>query len=370
MSSPKLRRAIAWEAARLLYYREESEYYRAKQKAARTVQRSWVKPADLPSNTEIREQVLALTRLLEGEPEHEDRLLRMRIQALKWMQVLHPFRPYLIGSVLTGHVRDGSDIDIHVFSSNPQAIMVKIEDCHCQGQIERKRIVKDQQQRVFTHIHLRDEFPIELTLYDPSLVGYRFKSSITGKAIERAGITALRQLIETDHGLDTEEQEAMLTMSLSVANRFEVFEALLWPLENVKQNLKYHPEGDALYHSLQVFDIARQQMPYDEEYLLAALLHDVGKAIDPQDHVVAGLEALDGYIDKRCAWLIEHHMMAHQLHDRTIGARARRRLMNHPWHEDLLQLGEADRQGRQIGVQVDDVQQALDYIGSLEHMFG
>ena len=94
----------------------------------------------------------------------------------------------------------------------------------------------------------------------------------------------------------------------------------------MKQNLKYHPEGDALYHSLQVFDLARDALPYDEEFLLAALLHDVGKAIDPHDHVAAGLEALDGFITERTAWLIEHHMDAQQDLDGTLGARARRRL--------------------------------------------
>jgi len=45
-----------------------------------------------------------------------------------------------------------------------------------------------------------------------------------------------------------------------------------------------------------VFDLARDQLPYDEEFLLAALLHDVGKGIDPHDHVAAGLEALAEHI--------------------------------------------------------------------------
>ncbi len=35
MSVDKLRRRVAWEAARLMYTREESEYFRAKLKAAR-----------------------------------------------------------------------------------------------------------------------------------------------------------------------------------------------------------------------------------------------------------------------------------------------------------------------------------------------
>ena len=62
-----------------------------------------------------------------------------------------------------------------------------------------------------------------------------------------------------------------------------------------------------LYHSLQVFELAREELPYDEEFLLAALLHDVGKAIDPREHVAAALEALEGFITPRTAWLIEHH---------------------------------------------------------------
>ena len=53
--------------------------------------------------------------------------------------------------------------------------------------------------------------------------------------------------------------------------------------------------------------------PYDEEFLLAALLHDVGKAIDPSDHVAAALQALEGSITERTAWLIAHHMDAQAL---------------------------------------------------------
>ena len=138
----------------------------------------------------------------------------------------------------------------------------------------------------------------------------------------------------------------------------------------MKQPLKYHPEGDVLYHSLQVFDHARDQLAYDEEFLAAALLHDVGKAIDPADHVAAGLEALDGFITERTAWLIEHHMLAHQLADGTLGARARRRLEQSEHFEDLVLLGECDRAGRQAGVEAPELDEALDYLRELGQMFG
>ncbi len=72
MSNGKLRQRIAWEAARLMYERTESEYYRAKLKAARRMTRGWVKPKDLPSNREIRDEIQVFARLYEGDRRLEN----------------------------------------------------------------------------------------------------------------------------------------------------------------------------------------------------------------------------------------------------------------------------------------------------------
>ncbi len=48
MKNSKLRRQICFEAARAMYFRYESEYSRAKQKAAARICKGWVKPGDLP----------------------------------------------------------------------------------------------------------------------------------------------------------------------------------------------------------------------------------------------------------------------------------------------------------------------------------
>src|SRR6266566_2368730 len=63
MAAEKLRKQIAWKAARLMYLRQESEYMRAKLKAARRICRGWVKPEELPSNAEIRRAALSLARM-------------------------------------------------------------------------------------------------------------------------------------------------------------------------------------------------------------------------------------------------------------------------------------------------------------------
>ncbi len=349
-----------------MYSRQESEYYRAKMKAARLVGQSWVRPADLPSNAEIRDEIQTLARLYEGE-SRVDNLREMRLAALAMMQRLAPFRPRLIGSTLTGHVRQGSDVDLHLFSDTTEAITHVLDHHGYAYTVEKKQVRKQGEERIFTHIHLTDRFPFELTIYSPDKAHYVFKSSITGKAIERASIAELEQFLEREYP-DLDVQAALADAAAQV-DRFQLYESLLLPLENVKQSLKYHPEGDALYHSLQVFDLARNESAYDEEFLAAALLHDVGKAIDPADHVAAALEALEGFISPRTEWLIEHHMLTHQLAAGTLGARARRRLQESEHFEDLLLLGECDRAGRTPGVEAPELDEALDYLRDLDTLF-
>jgi len=367
MSSSKLRRQIAYDAARLMYERVESEYFRAKIKAARRICRGWVKPADLPSNTEIRDLIQSFARMHEGDARVEN-LLEMRLEALRLMHVLERFRPRLIGSVFTGHIRRGSDIDLHLFSDSIESIANALDQEGMVYEVQRKRVQKDGESRIFTHIHIRDRFPFELTVYPSNKAHFVFKSSITGKAIERASIKELEQFLAKEYG-DLDLDDAMAEMENKI-DRFQLFESLMLPLENVEQSKKHHPEGDALYHSLQVFDLACEELPYDEEFLLAALLHDVGKGIDRSDHVAAGLEALGDYITPRTAWLIEHHMLAHRILDNTIGARAHRRLRAEESYHELVLLCECDQAGRQRGVATSDLEDAIDYIRNLEETFG
>jgi len=257
MADERIRRQIALLAARLMYEREESEYFTAKRKAARQLGVEYrYRPRDLPSNAEIRDQIQSL--------------------------------------------------------ANP------------------------------------------------------FKSSITGRAIERATLRELEQFLTWEYpGIDLEPDHLD-----DFIDRYELFRMLLAPLAEVKQSPVHHPEGDALYHSLQVFELAREQVPYDEEFLLAALLHDVGKAIDPADHVAAGIAALEGAITLRTQTLISRHMEAHAWNDCSLGHRARQRLRELGDFDDLMLLADLDKRGRRRGVDVCTIAQALGYIRSLGEQWG
>src|ERR671924_2058183 len=135
MADAKLRQAIALEAARLMYERVESEYYTAKRKAAKRLCRRGVKPEDLPSNAEIREQIQVFARIHEGDKRTEH-LRDMRLEALRLMRQLEAFRPKLIGSVMTGHVRKGSDIDLHVFTDSPALVTDVLKNAGYQFDLE------------------------------------------------------------------------------------------------------------------------------------------------------------------------------------------------------------------------------------------
>ena len=363
MADERVRRQITLRAAQLMYERLETEYFTAKRKAARELGLDpRFRPQDLPSNREIRDEIQKLADLLEGDKRKET-LRAMRVDALRLMRKLVRFEPRLIGSVWTGHVRKGSDIDLHVFTDSLSALTSVLEDHGVPYDVERKRIIKFGEERHFTHIHIHDRHKYELTVYPTEKIGYVFKSSITGQAIEKATIPVLERLLREER--PEADLDAEVERLEDHVDRFELYRTLLAPLETVKQDPRWHPEGDALYHSLQVFELARHERPWDEEFLLAALLHDVGKGIDPADHTAAGLAALEGAITPRTAWLIEHHMDALAYKDRSLGHEERVELERSEFFDDLLLLRDCDDRGREVGIETVTIDETIQYVRSL-----
>ncbi len=359
----RIRRQIAWQAARLIHDEEVREYYPAKMKAARRVCQGWVRPWDLPTNGEIREQLLSFSRPLEHAPAG-DQLLAMRLAALALMQRLSGFRPRLVGSVLAGQVHAGSDINLHLFAASLEAITAILDEDQLPYDVQKRTVHKEGQRRHHVHLQLRASFPVEITVYPHHVANVALKSTVSGRVQPRASIAELEQILEKEYPqLDLQEELATLE---ETPDRFELYLALLLPLENVHQNPASHPEGDALYHSLQVFQLACHERPYDEEFLTAALLHDLGGGIDPDDPVAAALEALEGFITERTAWLMENLADAHRLSGGTIGHRHRRRLAGHESYEELVLLADCDRRGRQIGAEVPLPEEAVEQLRSLD----
>src|SRR5215470_16080996 len=68
-----------------------------------------------------------------------------------------------------------------------------------------------------------------------------------------------------DEDLPSDEEIRGLVHSIAspagslARDKFAVYRRLLVALEQVKLNPEYHPEGDCLNHTLQVFDLARHE---------------------------------------------------------------------------------------------------------------
>jgi len=119
--SLSLRKKVAREAANLLYSGVEKEYKQAKLKAAKTFRFKF-----LPTNLEVAAELDKIAEENEGSTRKE-RLVQMRKEALKLMQVLEKCNPILIGSVWRGTVHHESDIDITVYYDEPNEILKTLE---------------------------------------------------------------------------------------------------------------------------------------------------------------------------------------------------------------------------------------------------
>jgi predicted HD phosphohydrolase len=128
---------------------------------------------------------------------------------------------------------------------------------------------------------------------------------------------------------------------------------LLLALDGVRQDPRWHPEGDALFHSLQAFELARRDTP-DRALWAAALLHDVGKAVSSPEHDAIGADLLDGIVAPRVVWLVRHHLDLLNAPGAT-----KRRLRATPALFDLQRLRRWDVRGRSPSATVPAVEDAL-----------
>ncbi len=187
-----VREAIAQLAAQIVYGEGVEDYAVARRLAAkRLLARGGVRAVrprtrDLPSRGEIGEALRELVREIEGDTSLR-RLFAMRICALEAMRELVPFSPRLTGSVATGHVREGSDVDIHVFARDPADVIAHARRLGWTFEVH--------------HPDLRvvDDFPVDLTVHAPKALEVRPRSRTDHRPIVRLHEAALRDLLAREH---------------------------------------------------------------------------------------------------------------------------------------------------------------------------
>jgi hypothetical protein len=193
----RIRLLIAREAARLMYEEGVGEYRDAKRKAAHGFgpEKALSLGSHLPSNAEIHAELQRLIAIHEGEVLPE-RLLRLRLIALDLMETLDRFRPYLVGSVLSGAVTERSDIDLHLFAESCEEVEEFLDEKGIDYEQEVVSIRHGGEFHDYHHIYLEEQgVVIECSVYPLADIHRIPKSSITGRPMERADARKLHKII-------------------------------------------------------------------------------------------------------------------------------------------------------------------------------
>ncbi len=119
----KLRQEIAQRAARLVAIEGARDYLAAKRKAAS--QLGICEKKYLPGNIEIEKALVDYQQLFHGDSQHGN-LLQLRCKAAESMRTFRQFNPCLVGSVLSGTATQYSEIILHLFSDNPEEIVMHL----------------------------------------------------------------------------------------------------------------------------------------------------------------------------------------------------------------------------------------------------
>lgn len=139
-------------------------------------------------------------------------------------------------------------------------------------------------------------------------------------------------------------------------------------LQNVEQNLQYHPEGNVWNHTMMVLDVAtslKSQSSNYEAFMLTALCHDFGKTIATAEvdgvlralqHETLGLPIIENFLDrvvnevkikKYVMNMTELHMSPNQCFANKSKMKTTNRLFDKSVNpKDLVLFAEADHMGR------------------------
>jgi len=188
-----LRKRVAREAAILLYTSQEKEYKQAKKRATQTLG-----VRVLPSNLEVAKELDKIAEETEG-PSRQERLIRMRREALYIMESLRDFHPRLVGSVWRGTVHQNSDIDILMFSSDPTVVLARLQKSSFRvTRAEWSAVTKRGKKESSFHIHLAlpsgDE--AEVVVRSPEKMSLFDKCEIYGDLVTGLNYPQLRRILE------------------------------------------------------------------------------------------------------------------------------------------------------------------------------
>ncbi len=192
-----LRRALAQEAARLMFEHGVDDYGFAKRKAAERLGAS--EHAVLPKNAEIDAALAEYQRLFAADT-HAETLAAQRRVALDAMEMLAAFEPRLVGPVLAGTATPHQEISLHVFSDSPEAVSLTLLEDRIQYRIAEHRVRMNAERVLALPVVQFSvyDLAIEATVFPKDGIRQSPLSPSDGKPMRRAALQEVRGLVGAD----------------------------------------------------------------------------------------------------------------------------------------------------------------------------
>ncbi|GAB4347639.1 MAG: hypothetical protein Kow006_07590 [Gammaproteobacteria bacterium] len=193
----RLRLQLAHEAARILAEEGETDFHRAKKKAAARLNVG--NKTVLPTNREIESALAEHQRLFRGETQ-TGYILALRKAAIELMRELHCFQPRLVGAVLRGTADSWSAIELHLFADTPEEIAIFLLDRGIPFQVkEHLWRRKEGTGTTFTPVYITEFSGYEVKLYVFPAIGLRNAPlcPIEKRPMRRMDLTQVTRLIES-----------------------------------------------------------------------------------------------------------------------------------------------------------------------------
>jgi len=196
-SKPKqfqMRARIAAAAARIMAEDGIDDFALAKRKAARQLGAS--ETHALPGNDEVEAELKTYLSLYRGD-EQRERIAELRELALATMRELEAFRPYLGGGVLKGTASRNAEIDLQLFTDDLKGVEIFLMNRGIDYEVSEQRNYCGDEPRPVSVLRTEwDGVPVNLAVHAANDERSVLKATLMGRPIERAGIAAVRALIE------------------------------------------------------------------------------------------------------------------------------------------------------------------------------
>lgn len=190
----EITRMLAVEAARIMAEQSIQEFSTAKRKAAERLRIR--DPKLLPDNIEIEAALLEHRRLFHQG--HQDIVHELRASAFKLMQLLRAYHPHLVGSVLSGSADAYSEICLHLFNDEPEAVLLHLLEHRIHAQHAEKKIhySSDRIVNVPCFKLIAGAHPVELVVFPTTGLRQAPLSPVDYQPMPRANMQTVENLLQ------------------------------------------------------------------------------------------------------------------------------------------------------------------------------